>query len=407
MQKDGVNKEVTKGVKANRISKEAIQVLRLLASGEYTIHQAILHLKKSPKNIYKHINNLHKSGLYNKQRQAITPEGVKYLEGYRINPKRFRSHGYEVYYLLPDTNYKESWKEHRGKILKTSKIEFKEKLLKSHGSTITDRSLKFYFHGIECCAYSNGVYAWMPTEISSTPSEAAKKQIDRVIEFGNYLSKLFKIDFFKDNRLNVQMRRSEIAHLDDSIAKELREEEKKLYVMVDNELRIVCDFSHNISEFEAVSLAYGLTDMQCMENYKDDIVKRGGDLQAFTKDLAGNGNQEEYIGDIITHKSEEMRGFESGVFLPSEVVKMFAEQARQNAQLSGMISKQAENIVHFGDEVRIYGQEINAHLRMIDTIREQSQATTNLVHQLTKVVGNISGIKLRQQKAVQKRISDF
>lgn len=416
----GLHKGLHQGVNLPGVSPEAMRVLRLLATDDYTRSKMAKHLKISRKTLYKHINNLHAEELYDKQRKGVTSKGYTYLGYGKDHKKRYRGHGYEIYYLLPPFVDKSKWKQYRGAVLSKSGLEWKEKLLKSRGKKITDKSVQFYYHGVQCCCYANGVYVWFPSEVADSPSEAAHKQIRRVVEFGRYLSDLFKIDFIKDNRLNVQIRKSEIAHLDDAVARELREDEKKLYVTVDGELRVICDFSNAIDEFETMSVSHGVTDHHAIETVKEDVAKHG-DLSAFTKDIIKAGAQEGYVKDIITHKPEEMPGFESGIFLPSEVVSMFAEQAKHNATLSSnltrlgeLMAQQSANLVNYGEKIDRYGQEIDKHLQMVESVTQlatsmsvQSKASVEFINQLSRVVGQMSGRRIRQKKPQQRMIGDY
>lgn len=401
------------GVNLPPISKESAQVLRILSKNQYTAEEIANHLNISRKTVYKHIHNLTKKGYYDRKRGGVTKGGDNFL-GYQKDSKFFRSHAYEVYYLLPHGTDKSEWKRKRGSVLTTNKLKWERVDLKSKQGLVQDSACKFFVHGLQAIAYANGVYVWFPSELAESPSAAAKLQLDRIIDYGHRLTKLFRgIDFMKDNRLNVQIRKSEIAHIKDIMAHELRVAEKKLYVHIDNELRVICDFSHNIDEWETVSVGHGVTDHHCLESYKDNI-SANGDLKAYTNELSKSNSQSDYIKDILTRKSEDMPNHESGIFLPSEVVRLFSEQAKRNAELTSNLTHLSNLFATFGGNIERYGRQIDKHLEMVGNVSElaatmanESRATTDLVNQLYGVVKHISGGRWKPRRVGQRSLSEW
>ena len=253
-------------------SAECLKVLRLLVSMGYLPAKIAVHLKKSRKNVYKHINFLVKNNFFHKI-EGVTRDGEFFLT-YHSGGQDYRINRLQVFFDLPVGVDREKWKKNKGRVLSLKKIQFEPLRLGA-----VERFERFWlFDRFDCRVHSTGVFVFFPNIFAKNGLEAELIALGLVRNVAEELSKIFKgVDFLKDNALNVRFTNYEIAHLSDSIAQELHREGKKLYIRLDGQLRMICDFSHKIDEMEAVTVEHGLEDQFALQSHIKDILKGGKD----------------------------------------------------------------------------------------------------------------------------------
>lgn len=318
------NKGLQKGVTKPPISPEAIEVLKLLGQLNYTPSQIAKRLKKSRKTIYKHIRVLTKKGFFDKL-EGVTREGYNLL-GYHSKAKRFRINGVQVFFELPQGVDLQKWKKNRGRVLSLRKINHQSFFLKPRGK-VTDKYERFFlFDKFDARAHAGGVMVYFPDVLGKTPADAELDLLHLIERVGLELNKIFReIDFFKQNTLRVRICKYELAHLNDSVAKEFRRENKKLFVSLDGSLRLICDFSKSIDELEAVSVAHGLEDQEGVQSFLKDILKKGKDSLLPSDAM----------------KLFELQGkvnYKQGLEI-EELKKLFSEQSKLNFTLGENLKK--------------------------------------------------------------------
>lgn len=350
-----------------------------------------------------------KRNYYSFKMNLLTNEGKAFIN-------KYRGHGYEVYFLLPPSCPRgQQWEKDIGAILSTNKIEFKprEPLVSKQG-IIQDTPIEFNYLNILCYCFANGVYAYFPEVIADTPSDTARKEIETIISYAKQLSEIFKIDFLQDNKLYIKIRKSHLAHMHNEVAKEIRLDRKKLHIYLKNELRLIVDFSNNIDEFETITVAHGLTDMHCLQNYQQDTRRHGGNLKIHTKDLLIHGNPTKYYADILHDKDmvEENPIRQSAVYLPSEVtnhidrldyelteLKEIARLQMQNSSMTQQnMQKMAEENLNFAQNLVSYHREIEEHRKYMKLVNENLNTQTQVMLSLLK---KIEGPRHRESSSKQ------
>lgn len=262
-----------KGVNEPSISTQAVQVLRLLHRFGYFPLKISKSLKKSRKNVYKHILNLTKKGFYEKFK-GVTRAGfvaMGYAHGSR---KFFRINGVQIFYQLPLNVEKLKWKRFVGCVLSGKKVSFEAMPFLRNRTGITDRPKRFWvFDKYDARVHANGVMVYFPSIFGETGSDAELNLLRLVQVVGGELNRIFGISFFDENSLRIRLLKYELAHLDDSVAKEFRREGRKLSVSIDGKKRVIIDFSFKVDELESVSVAYGLQDQDVLQTFFKDLLK--------------------------------------------------------------------------------------------------------------------------------------
>ena len=338
------------GFQEPSISTEALQVLRLLGTTNYTTKSIAKHLNKSVQAVNKHKRKLKELGFLD-EFLGVSRAGFKSM-GYHSTSKEYRIHGVQVFYELPIGTEKAKWKKNRGRVLSLKKIEWDSIILRNK-SGITDRAPRFHlFDKFECRAHANGVMVYFPEIFGITPTVAELQLLKLIEKVGLELNGYFGIDFFKDNSLRVRILKYEIAHLNDSVASVLRKEKKKLYIRLGGELRFICDFSWSIDEMEGVTVDYGLEDQHAAQGYIKNILKEG-----------------------------------NAVLLPSDVKELFEKQARINSERSKaelLLAKNIESHVRIVKEIGASAEELKL---AVMELRKEKQG---LFEKILNFIGGVS-----------------
>ncbi len=268
-------KGLQKGVTMPSVSMQAIEVLRLLNTFGWQPSLIAKHLKKSRKNVYKHFKVLSEKGFFEKFK-GVTRKGYTLL-GCTLKPNKFfRINGVQVYFELPLSVDKGKWKRFVGRVLFGKKVSFAElPVLKNRGG-VTDRPLRFWvFDKFDARVHANGVMVYFPDIFGESGSDAELNLIKGIQIVGKELNRIFGVVFFDENNLRIRLLKYELAHLDDSVAKEFRRGDRKLSVSIDGVKRVIVDFSFKVDELETVSVSHGLEDQDVLQLFFKDVLKLG------------------------------------------------------------------------------------------------------------------------------------
>ncbi len=318
------------GLTVKPISLEALQVLRLLATMNYTPRRMAKHLKKSRQTVYKHLRVLKKRGLIDENFEVKS--GAYNLLHYGQRSNEYRINGVIVFFDLPGFVDKEKWKKNRGRVLSLKKFSHEPIILKNKAG-VTDRAPQFFLSDrVRVRCHATGIMVYVPNIFASNGLNAELKLLDFIENVGLDLNKIFKVEFFRDNKLCVRILRYELAHLNDGVAREFRKENRKLFVSIDGVLRFQIDYSHSIDEAESMTPDHGLVDQENFQNYIKEILKN------------------------------------EKVLLPSQVLGLFQKQVKINAQRS--------------DAELLLAKNIEAHVSLVKGIGES-------VFELKRVVKNL------------------
>ena len=258
------------------ISREAKEVLRHIIAFGYKPTIIVKQLKKNRSTIYKHIKKL-KQLKYLDEFGLPTGGAYTFLHySQMLHKKDYRINGLRIFYELPIWVDKHKWKANRGKLLALKKISHSSHILQNKAG-LTDNYQNFYLHDkYQCRVHANGIMVYFPDIIAESGEQAEKLMLDMVEQIGVDLGNIFKIDFFKENRLNIRISNYELAHMGDKLAQEMRSEGEKVFIYIEGERRFQIDYSKGIDEAEALTVHYGLQDQNAIQAYMKDILKQEG-----------------------------------------------------------------------------------------------------------------------------------
>ncbi len=264
-------KGLQKRVTDTTLSPQCKKILKEIEVWGYNPKKIYKKLVISRKTFHKHSRRLLDLKYIDKL-DGVTRRGYSAM-GYHLTHKEYRINGAEVFYELPRGLNKLSWKRNRGRVLSLKHITHDHIILRNKYG-ITDKAPRFYIGSIDVRCHANGIKVYAPDIYGKDGSEAEIKFLIWIREIGQRLNKIFKINFFKDNELNIRVAKYELAHLDDSMAKEFRKEGKKYYINIDGELRYLWDFSRSVDEGEGVTVGYSHEDQENIVGYQKDILTK-------------------------------------------------------------------------------------------------------------------------------------
>jgi len=271
-------KGVTKRGYSKGISYNEQRILTILSKGINSPTKIAKDLKISRKTVYKHINRLIKQRKYGKK-TGVTQGGYTIL-GYSPSKDCWRYNGVQIYYYLPRGVDKNGWKKYKGRMLALKKVSYDETVL--GGQKIPQFYLKNKHY---TRFYDNGVMVYAPNFYGKTREEADRKLGLWVFGVGEQLRKLTSVNFVKSNELNIKIVKCELSKLRDGVAKQLRINDKKVFVKVGNKLRIGFDFSHGIDERETFTAEHERQDHSVMENVVRDYISKKTYLPGEAKEI--------------------------------------------------------------------------------------------------------------------------
>lgn len=258
-------KKEAEGVTNPSISKQTLEILQQLANKNYTVSQLAKKLNKSRKNVNKHYKILQDLHFFDKK-QGVTSGGYNFLSYPPKGLQPYRINGASAYFKLPNSVDRFKWKSQRSQFLALKKISYKSIGLKN------DAGQQFRLDRLLCRSHANGVRVFIPDIIHQDPYEAERIFLEQLWSIGTKLSRLFNIDFVKDDRLNVTVTNYELAHMKDKLAQTVREDNSTCYVYVEDALRVIIDYSKGVDELETVSPLHAVDDQQQLQEYLKDII---------------------------------------------------------------------------------------------------------------------------------------
>lgn len=286
-------------VTIKRLSSTKINILKKLDIYGYKPKIIIKDLKISRNTFYKHFRKITELKFYNKI-NGISEGGYTSM-GYQSKPK-WRLHALQVMFVLPISFEKIKWKQNRSRVLSLKKITH-DNIILSNKYGITDKAPRFYMEDYEIRCHSNGVMAYIPDIEGYSKFETESKLLEAIKTIRLKLNSLFKTNF-----IEARIVRYELAKMQDGLAKSLRLNEKKVYINIDGELRLVFDFSLAIDEKESHNPHYSIQDHQVMDKVVRSYLNNEAYLPNEVKDIISsmlNQNKEIMQQQVLLAKNIE------------------------------------------------------------------------------------------------------
>ncbi|MDP2684953.1 MAG: HTH domain-containing protein [bacterium] len=290
------------------ISYNQKRILDVLGKGISNKSKIAERLKISRKTVHKHINILKKEGKYGEV-TGVTQRGYTTM-GYSPQTDLWRYNGVQIFFNLPGNIKPELWNKYRGKALALKNVSYDEENLKH------DKIQYFYLKNRHFTEFFNdGIMVFAPNFYGKTKGEADEKMGIWCMHIAEQLKKLTNVDFMRNNEINVSICKCELSKLHDGVAKSLRINNKKVYVRVDNRLRIIFDFSNGIDERETVTAEYRKQDHTVMEGVTFDYITGNADRPSKSKERMDRAE------DIIVKITEKLEHIADGLDIAFKLIK--------------------------------------------------------------------------------------
>ena len=238
-------------------------------------------LKVSEKTIYKHLRNLIKEGLVIKKgwgEYEIQGGGEVSMDTHESPLKHgYRLHAIMAYYSVPLGFDLKRWGKNRGRFLSSKGVAYKKQQL-SNRAGLTDT---LYFFTIDdrfkCFATKNGVMVYVPSIERVDEEEVYVELASSLLAVGDRLNVLFGRLFYKPSSWwQVSVRRAELSHVNNGIAKHHVFEESRLKVFLGGVERLRVDVSGGLPELEMPSVVWQEQDARTLiEVWYRDMLKEG------------------------------------------------------------------------------------------------------------------------------------
>lgn len=243
----------------------------------------------SEKTIYKHLRNLTKQGLITKKGrgQYEIKEGGEVLMDTRESPLKrgYRLHGLMVYFGVPFEYDLARWAGNRGRFLTSRGLAYEKSFLRNKAG-VTDTLYFFVVDDVyRAFATKKGVMVYLPQIEREALESVYEALADSILLVGEKLNHLFGGLFYKNNRIwQVSVRRAELAHVDNGIARQHAFEKDKLKIFLDGEERLRLDVSLGLPEVEFPSVQWQEQDARVViENWYKDLIRAGASLMPPTR----------------------------------------------------------------------------------------------------------------------------
>lgn len=290
------------------VKNSEYEVLKFL-SQFLTIKEIAIQRKVSKTAVYKVIYRLEEKGYIRRIGKAIeiTEDGFHRLNSFIQSSNQLRLHS--LAFKLSILYKPKNWELQRNKIVSLRNL--------SKQIDLNNNSYEIHtFSNIKIKTTNNSIIFYMPTFYGKTTDECFKEALDTLFKSIPKIESMFKIGLIKDRKANIEIISQHYAHLQDSLAKIYKTQDKKLFIYDElGNLWLIADYSFRIDELETIYNKTAKEDMDTIANFLNDLRKNPATItnvlemirEVTASQMIYAKNQETHIG-LYKAISREIRG---------------------------------------------------------------------------------------------------
>lgn len=294
-------------------------------------------------------------------------------------PNTVRGHGWQFTLKLP----RRIEMHNRRKCLEANGIEWKPT------GTPTWQGESFMLNDWKVWFTPSSIVCWYPKEKSIYSDDAYETFLEAVYRWKQEvilkLERLFNTSFKKDKGYDFETSAEHYALIKNAHAELLRHKKEKLYVYdEDGKLWLICDFSHQLDEKEAVLPGRGT----------DDITK----VRAWENGVRKTGITPEFI----------LQGFSQLQQGQADILKNQAALQETTMALQQDRMAMRSDLATMGKDMAYYAENLKSHVAAIQTMDASMRVMSKSVGALTRAVNRIQKEKqLKRRDKRQQGLKDF
>lgn len=251
---------------SKELTKTQFEILKSVADF-LSVTEIARYRRKSHPSVSKTIKILLRKGFVEKigRKYKVTEGGKKRLHsfiGFRYN---LRQHNLHIKIKVLESL--RNWDKKRNQIVLLPYFNKRVELKNNYYDL-------FNYGKLQIKTTSKSIIIKIPTIYSKTVDSAILQALDILFASVPKIESLFKIKLIKDYKCNITFITQEYARLEDALARLYRKEAKTLYITDENgEVRVLADYSFNVSELETPHPKHAGEDMNAISPFMLDLIE--------------------------------------------------------------------------------------------------------------------------------------